>query len=114
MGTWDIIQIFIILAVMAGIMYGLLFLVKKYLYTFDKNGTNNSKIKIISTQAILPKKFVSVIQFNNNVYLLGISEQSVNLIDKIDENKFNQESSENLEKPKPNFLSLLKTNMGLK
>ena len=114
MKTWDIIQIFVILAVMAGIMYGLLFLVKKYLYTFDKNGKNNSKIKIISTQTILPKKFVSVIQFNNNVYLLGISEQSVNLIDKIDETIFNQESIENSYKPKPNFLSLLKTNMGLK
>ncbi|MBK7104435.1 MAG: flagellar biosynthetic protein FliO [Ignavibacteriae bacterium] len=114
MGTWDIIQIFIILAVMAGIMYGLLFLVKKYLYTFDKKGNNNSKVKIISTQTILPKKFVSVIQFNNNVYLLGVSEHSINLIDKVDENIFVQESNNSLEKPKQNFLNLLKANMGIK
>jgi len=112
--TWDIVQIFIILAVMSGIMYGLLFLVKKYLYTFDKKGTNSSRIKIISTQTILPKKFVSVIQFNNNVYLLGVSEQSINLIDKIDENIFVQETTNNSEKPKLNFLNLLKANMGIK
>ncbi len=114
MKTWDIVQIFIILAVMSGIMYGLLFLVKKYLYTFDKKGTNSSRIKIISTQTILPKKFVSVIQFNNNVYLLGVSEQSINLIDKIDENIFVQETTNNSEKPKLNFLNLLKANMGIK
>ncbi|MFZ1290321.1 MAG: flagellar biosynthetic protein FliO [Melioribacteraceae bacterium] len=114
MKTWDIVQIFIILAVMSGIMYGLLFLVKKYLYTFDKKGTNSSRVKIISTQTILPKKFVSVIQFNNNVYLLGVSEQSINLIDKIDENIFVQETTNNSEKPKLNFLNLLKANMGIK
>ena len=68
-----------------GMMYVLLYLVKKYLYSFDKKGTSNSKIKVISTQTILPKKFVSLIKLNNTVYLLGISDQSVNLIDKIDE-----------------------------
>lgn len=87
---------------------------KKYLYTFDKKGNNNSKVKIISTQTILPKKFVSVIQFNNNVYLLGVSEHSINLIDKVDENIFVQESNNSLEKPKQNFLNLLKANMGIK
>ncbi|MBK8945024.1 MAG: flagellar biosynthetic protein FliO [Ignavibacteriae bacterium] len=114
MKAWDIIQIFLILAVMVGIMYGLLFLVKKYLYTFDKKGNNSAKVKIISTQALLPKKFVSVIEFNSNIYLLGISEQSVNLLDKFDESNFIQEPIDNSAKPKQNFLNLLKANMGIK
>lgn len=114
MSTWDIIQIFLILAVMTGIMYGLLYLVKKYLYSYDGKGKSDSKIQVISTQTILPKKFVSVIKFNDSVYLLGVSEQSVNLIDKIDaETALNTDvNSEATEKK--NFLQLLKSNMGIK
>ena len=44
----------------------------------------DSRINILSTQAILPKKYVSVVQFNDTVYLFGVSDQSVNLIDKFD------------------------------
>ena len=114
MNTWDIIQIFLILAIMMGVMYTLLFLVKKYLYSYDKKGKSNTKIKIISTQTILPKKYVTVIEFNSSVYLLGISDHSVNLIDKIDSNFVNEESEILKETEKPNFLKLLKTNMGIK
>ncbi|MCB0751373.1 MAG: flagellar biosynthetic protein FliO [Ignavibacteriae bacterium] len=114
MKAWDIIQIFIILGVMVAVMYGLLFLVKKYLYRFDNKESKNSKIKILSTQAILPKKFVSVIQFNNQTYLLGVSDQSVNLIDKIDQSFSEDLIKDETQKPKNNFLELLKTNMGIK
>ncbi len=83
MSTWDIIQVFLILAIMMAVMYGLLYLVKKYFYSFEKKGGADSRISIISTQAILPKKYVSVVKFNDSVYLLGVSDHSVNLIDKI-------------------------------
>lgn len=114
MNTWDIIRIFLILAVMMGIMYGLLYLVKKYLYSFEKKGGSDSRVKVISTQAILPKKFVSVIEFNNTVYLLGVSDQSVNLIDKLDASYLEDSNKEEAKIEKPNFLKLLKSNMGIK
>jgi len=112
--TWDILQIFIILAIMMGVMYVLLYLVKKYLYSFDKKGVSGSKISVISTQTILPKKYVSVVKFNNVVYLLGVSDQSVNLIDKLDSNLIDHiDAVDNLNE-KPDFLKLLKSNMGIK
>ncbi|MCB0729979.1 MAG: flagellar biosynthetic protein FliO [Ignavibacteriae bacterium] len=99
---------------MAGFMYGLLYFVKKYLFSFDQKASSDSKVKVISTQTLLPKKFLSVVEFNDNIYLLGISDQSINLIDKLD-----QAFSENLNQAKtntekPNFLQLLKSNMGIK
>jgi len=112
--TWDIVQIFLILAIMMGIMYALLFVAKKYLYSFEKKGNSETKINIISTQAILPKKYVSVIEFNNSVYLLGVSEQSVNLIDKYEESFLSEIKGKNELNEKPNFLKLLKNNMGIK
>ncbi len=114
MNTWDIIQIFLILGAMAGIMYGMLFLVKKYLYSFEKKGGSESRVQVLSTQAILPKKYVSIVRFNDTVYMLGVADQSVSLIDKVDSSYL--EKSENAEtgKDKPNFLKLLKSNMGIK
>ena len=113
MSTWDILQIFLILGLMTGILYGLLYFVKKYFYSFDKRGDSNTKINVISTQAILPKKYVSVIQFNNITYVLGVSEQSVNLIDKIDDCGINSSNENSEPTQKPNFLTLLKKNMGI-
>lgn len=114
MSSWDVIQIFLILAVMTGIMYGLLYLVKKYLYSYDTKGKSDSRIQVISTQTILPKKFVSVIKFNDSVYLLGVSEQSVNLIDKIDSETVLTTDKYSDSSEKKNFLQLLKSNMGIK
>lgn len=114
MKTWDIIQIFLILGVMMGVMYALLYLVKKYFYSFEKKGGANSKIQVLSTQVILPKKYVSVIKFNEVVYLLGVSDQSVNLIDKVGSSLDEEISDEIKDSEKPNFLQLLKKNMGIK
>ena len=114
MSTWDIFQVFLILGIMMAIMYGLLYLLKKYFYSFEKKGGADSRISIISTQAILPKKYVSVIKFNDSVYLLGVSDQSVNLIDKLDSNYLDIPLPSNKETERPNFLKLLKKNMGIK
>lgn len=114
MNTWDIVQIFLILGVMMGVMYALLYLVKKYLYSFEKKGNSDVKINVISTQAILPKRFVSVIEFNNSLYLLGVSDQSINLIDKYETDEITNNGVEKVLTEKPNFLKLLKKNMGIK
>ncbi len=113
MNYWDIAKIFLILFVMLGVMYLLLYLVKKYLYTVDTKKSNSYKINILSTQTLLPKKFVSVIKIKNKVYILGVADNSVNLIDKMDdlsdENTYTSINSEE----KLTFLQLLKKNMGL-
>jgi len=112
--TWDIVQIFLILGAMAGIMYGMLFLVKKYLYSFEKKGGADSKVQVLSTQAILPKKYISIIKFNDAVYMLGVADQSVSLIDKVDSSYLEKTEKSETGEEKPNFLKLLKSNMGIK
>lgn len=114
MSTWDIIQIFLILGAMAGIMYGMLFLVKKYLYSFEKKGGSDTRVQVLSTQTILPKKYVSIVRFNDWVYVLGVADQSVNLIDKVDSSYLEKIEKTETGEAKPNFLKLLKSNMGIK
>lgn len=114
MSTWDILQIFLVLGLMVIFMYGLLFIVKKYFYSFEKRSASGNKINIISTQAIMPKRFLSIIEFNNKVYMVGVTDQSINLIDKIDSDSIGQIDKKNEEVEKLNFLTLLKNNMGMK
>ena len=114
MNYWDIVKVFVILLIMLGVMYLLLYLVKKYLYSFDKKGSNTLKIKVLSTQTILPKKYVSIIKFHDQLYLIGISDQSINLLDKLDQFIDDSNLDQDVNTEKPNFLKLLKKNMGLR
>lgn len=114
MNYWDIVKVFVILLIMLGVMYLLLYLVKKYLYSFDKKSSNKLKIKVLSTQTILPKKYVSVIEFHNQLYLIGVSDQSINLLDKLNQFVNDPNPDQEVNTGSPNFLKLLKKNMGLR
>jgi len=113
MNYWDIAKVFLILFVMLGVMYLLLYVVKKYLYTVDSKNPNSFKINILSTQTILPKKFVSIIKIHGRIYVLGLSENSISVIDRLDDTiEENPYLTDNTEE-KLSFLQLLKKNMGL-
>lgn len=111
MTVWNIVYIFIILVLLLGLMYGLLWLMKRYFYSNKKFRPNALGIEVISTQLIMPKKFISAVKIHDKIYLLGISEQSVNFIDKLDEIP----EDLNLEKAKGQqggtFLDALKKNL---
>jgi flagellar protein FliO/FliZ len=85
MSGWDILEIFLILLVLLGIMYLMLLALKKFFYSHETKGSKLYKMKVLSTQAIMPKKYVSIVKIQDKLYILGISDQSVNLIDKTDE-----------------------------
>ncbi len=82
MGFFDIVKIFVVLLLLLGLMYALLFLVKKYLYQSGSSGSGKPKIKVITTQMLMPKKFISVVQVLDKVYVLGVTDHAFTLIDK--------------------------------
>ena len=114
MGFGDIAQIFFILFVLLGVMYGMLYLVKKFLFTYDKRASKLINISVLSTQALMPKKFISVVKIRDKVYILGVSDNSISLLDKQEDftKELDDEEFNNTEKK--NFLDLLKGNMGIK
>ncbi len=65
-------------------------------------------------QGILPKKYVSVIKIKDDYYVLGLSENSITLIDKIDAEKINFLPEENNQTINANFAELLKQKLKLK
>ena len=114
MELWDLAKIFFTLILLTGIMYGLLFLVKKYLYSFDKKGAKDLKFNILSTQVIMPKKFISLVRFQNKIFILGISDNSINLIDKMDSDEFEIPAPEDDFVGNKSFMDHLKKNLGIR
>lgn len=109
----DIFQIILILLLLMGVMYLLLFVLKKYLFSQDKKSAKLINIKVLSTQLLMPKKYVSVVKIRDKVFVLGVSDNSITLLDKQDD--FTDElEQENLDTTKLNFFEILKNNMSKK
>ena len=49
-----------------------------------KNARGKSQIKVIATQPLTNKGRVQIIEINNQQYLLGVTEQNISLLDKLD------------------------------
>ncbi len=109
---WNILYIIFVLAVLTGVMYSLLYLMKKYMYKYENNNNKGINIKVLGLHAILPKKYVAVVQIQDKVYLLGVSENSINVIDELE--YVNNESEIEKNKPNTKFIEALKHNMGIK
>jgi flagellar biogenesis protein FliO len=93
-------------------MYGLLYLMKKYLYKYDNSASTGLKIKVLSLHTILPKKYICVVRIHDKNYVLGISENSINVIDEIENLEIKEEKPTSF--GTGNFMEILKKNMGLK
>jgi len=107
----DIAYIFFVLIILTGVMYSLLFLVKKYLFKQGKADLGNVNIKVLTTQPLMPKKFISIVKIHKNYFVLGISDNAINLIEKLDDVTDEDFQKENKTKKSFDFLKMLKDNM---
>lgn len=109
----DILKALIPLLLIVGLLYGVLFLIKKYGISFKgkKNGSVN--INVLSSQMIMPKKYISVVKVEEKLLVLGVSENSITLLKELDKpTEVNKPYA--VKEEKNNFLDLLKKNLGLK
>lgn len=117
MGFYDVIKVFFPLVLIVGLLYTVLHFVKKS--GFSIRGSNsklykNLNVKVISNQMIMPKKFISIVKIKDKFLVLGVSENSINMLKEFDdENEYDEQvySEKNSEN---NFLSILKKNLGIR
>ncbi len=113
MSLFDIIKTVIPLFFIVALMYGVLIFVKKYGIKINGNKTGSVHINVISSQMIMPKKFISVVKVEDKLLVLGVSEQSITLLKELNQPQdFPNQSITNNERS--NFLDSLKKNLGLK
>ncbi len=114
MSFMDIINVIIPLVVMFGLLYGVLWLVKRYTMPFSGKQIQSVKINVLSTQAIMPKKYLSVVKVQGKILLLGVSDHSVNLIKELDSVDLEAELPLEGNLIKNNFTDILKKNLGIR
>lgn len=113
MEFWSILKIIFFLALILGLMYMLMFIVKKYFYSFDQKNPKLIKIKVLSTQMILPKKYIQVVQVKNQILVLGVSDGSINLLTQLEGEHLPADEYAGPDM-KENFLDILKKNLGVR
>jgi flagellar protein FliO/FliZ len=113
MGFFDIVQAFLPLLLIVGLLYGVLVFIRKYGVSFKGKQKLSANIKVISTQMLMPKKFISVVKVEDKYLVLGVSEHSITMLKEL-----NSPVAESLEleteETQQNFLEILKRNIGLK
>lgn len=113
MGIGDIFYLIFVLGLLVGVMYGVLFLMKKYLVAYGPKGMEQAGIEVVSMKLIMPKKYLAVARINNQFYLIGISESNINLIDKL-ENFIPEKTSSLNGNEAVSLKEMLKKNLGIR
>lgn len=91
-----------------GTMLGSLILVLACIFLFAflmkksnllRHGGNKNPIKVIATQPLTNKSRVQIVEVYGKQYLLGVSEQSINLLEQIDSSSIEQNEIQNDQVP---------------
>ena len=109
----DIVKAFIPLIIIAGLLYGVLILIKKYGTPFKGNKYGAVPIKVLSSQMIMPKKFISIVKVDDKLLVLGVSESSITLLKELEPSE-NIEETPRTPKNDNNFIDILRKNLGLR
>ncbi|MCL5030699.1 MAG: flagellar biosynthetic protein FliO [Bacteroidetes bacterium] len=113
MSFLDIVKALLPLVVIVGLLYGVLLFIKKYGISFKGNKSGSVSINVLSSQMIMPKKFISVVRVEDKLLVLGVSDNSITLLKELEytgelENPYSPEES------KKSFVELLKKNLGIR
>ena len=112
MGLLDIVKMIFPLLLIVILLAGVLWYVKRY--SFQSKGLQSLgvDVKVISSKMILPKKYISIIKVKDRLLVLGVSDNSINLLKEFDvspedEIEFNSTGKEN-------FVDILKKNLNFR
>lgn len=113
MSVFEILKTFLPLILLVGLLYGILYYVRKSGLRINGKSKSPFSINILNTQMILPKKYISVIKIKDKLIVLGISDQSISVLKEFDDdnNDLNLIEKSNAGND-ANFLKILKKNLG--
>ncbi len=113
MSFFEVLKALIPLVLIVGLLYGVLLFVKKYGISLKGKKSGLVSINVLSSQMIMPKKFISVVKVEDRLLILGISENSITLLKELDEPPAAviQHSGED---DRNNLIKIIKKNLGLR
>lgn len=113
MGFFDIVKSIVPLVVVLGLLYGILLLVRKYSFSLNNKKNKNFHVDVVHNQIIMPKKYLSLVRIKDKILVLGISENNISVLKEFDYAEFSGDEDD-VQSLKPNFVDILKQNLGMK
>lgn len=113
MTSLDVLQSMLPLFLIILLLFGVLYFVKKKGFGVAPKMSKEFGLKVLSTQAIMPKKYISMIKLQDKILVVGIAENSITLLKEIDV----PEDYSIKNQPaiaKNSFKELLQKNLGIK
>ncbi len=107
---WLFIRMILVLAIVIACIYGVVFFIKKSMKTTDFS--DDPYLKVVSTISLAPGKFIYIVTLNSVGYILGVTDNSINLIGQVEDSdlinamNLNAEKRESTQKSK-NFETIL-------
>ncbi|GAB4128194.1 MAG: hypothetical protein Fur0015_01880 [Ignavibacteriales bacterium] len=98
------------------LLYSVLYFVKKYGIKFSPQQFQLGGIKVVSTQQIMPKKYISLIKVEDKLLIVGVTDNSFSLLKEIDcpEELLNEKSNQQKSVLPSNLKDIFKKNLGIK
>lgn len=113
MEIWDLFKAFLPLFVIVGILYLVLRYIRKFYVPVKGVNISNFQVKVLTTQMIMPKKYVAVIKIKDSVLVVGMSDNSMSLLKELDIEK-GDVADTSIVVEKNSFVDLFKKNLSLK
>ncbi len=102
-GTYSVLKLLFSLSFVIGMIFLTTYLYKKFSNTnIGKLGSKGTFLKVLTTLPIGTKKYLSVIKAGDKFLLIGITDNSVNLITELENVEIEESSSKN------NFVGILR------
>lgn len=106
----DFLNALLPLFIVFGVLWGILYYVKKYTNTSKSKVSKSVNVQVISNQMILPKKYISIVKVKDSLLVLGVSEGSINLLKELEYDSSLDDELRS-EEVNSNFLDILKRNL---
>lgn len=112
MSFFDIIRMLLPLLLITALLGGVLWYVKKYSFQAKNTASLGVDVKVMSSKMILPKKYISIIKVKDRLLVLGVSDNSINLLKEFDVSPEDEITFES--RGKENFIDVLKKNLNFR
>jgi len=80
---WVLLKTLASLMAVLGAMFGLVLLMKKYLYGFQATKTNSVSVDLLGQRLIQPKRSIAVVKVLNKIFVVGMTEEGMSTLGEI-------------------------------
>jgi len=82
---WVLLKTLASLIAVLGLMFGLLIVMKKYMYGFQPTRSNLISVDVLGQRLIQPKRSVVVVKVLNKIMIVGMTEEGMILLGEIND-----------------------------